>query len=306
VLECPSRVERGRQHGEINADAVGMSFGVVGRGRAGKAQVERDRDGVRLKARGCANDVRLSLASKRLEQGGLAQATRGVVVLDEVAHHFLKLCCDERMPGTPPLFDEEEDNGDDVSDYKQPLLSTAVERNYHHPHIQRPPRSSASVSGPANNNNNPASQQDQPTHDKPAILHIVDTSRDTLQGLSLQYDVSIDLLKRANDMTSDRLTSHITLIIPPPRKQTTTTTPRAKMNDTLDPSLWPLPRVESEMRRRAAMEELFQTKQRASTCGEARYYLSANDYNMDLALRQYEKDVAWERKQQQQRKGWWW
>ena len=133
--------------------------------------------------------------------------------------------------------------------------------------------------------------------------HVVDPTKDTLQGIALKYDVSTDQLRRVNDMTSDRLISHITLIIPSPNDNIGGTSQRAKMNDSLDPALWPEFK-EDENRKRRALEELFQSANRTCAGGEARFYLAQNEWNLKKALAHYERDAAWERSVKKSNGGW--
>jgi hypothetical protein len=157
----------------------------------------------------------------------------------------------------------------------------------------------------------PAKTDENPAEDQPGdgllLVHVVDASKDTLQGLSLRYGCSMDALKRANDLSSDRLNSHISLVIPPAcssksRSQALAAAANAKLSDHLDPALWPVQRIDDDTLARLC--DLLQRSVPNMSPGEARFYLLENGFDIARAVRHAERDVEWERGQGSQKSVW--
>ena len=137
---------------------------------------------------------------------------------------------------------------------------------------------------------------DEENDEQPLIIS-VDPNKTTLQGIALQYNVTTDALRKANGLTSDRLNSHFSLIIPRrghnPFSSDSSWTKLG--SEAVDPCMW-IMRDETEARKRNAMEDAFvsMTRCRAGQ-PEARFYLSEHKYKLDDALAHYEKDALWEK-----------
>jgi len=128
--------------------------------------------------------------------------------------------------------------------------------------------------------------------DRPLVIR-VDPNKHTLQGIALQYNVTTDQLRRANGLTSDRLNSHFSLIIP--RGEPATAAPHVLGREPVDASQWVM-REDSEARRRNALEAVFVSTSRSRAgANEARYYLGQHAYKLEPALEHFERDARWER-----------
>ncbi|EFA84040.1 hypothetical protein PPL_03113 [Heterostelium album PN500] len=126
----------------------------------------------------------------------------------------------------------------------------------------------------------PPAQPQQPitTSDKVQwIQHRVQVS-DTLAGLAIKYNTTIDIIKRTNLIKNDTCITHQTLLVPVSGPINMTTQA-------------PIPQTEEEKRRK--MIQLFAVSENISK-EESRSYLVNNDWDITKALRELKDDLDWE------------
>ena len=111
-------------------------------------------------------------------------------------------------------------------------------------------------------------------------MHTV-TYGDTLEGLSLQYNIPTSKIKSWNNLTSDEIYFCKTLIIPDPCE------PISK----IDPE-------DYEELRRKSMIHSFRNQMEINDRDDktAVYYLSEGDWDMKKAFKIYKEDLEWEKK----------
>lgn len=150
------------------------------------------------------------------------------------------------------------------------------------------------------------------------IIHKV-TRSDTIQGLALQYGVSLYDIKRCNLMSNDRLTSYLELKIPvssssktnnkcenenekPEDVMTTTVDEKKSRNAAKENEPNAPPPQERDAKFDALTTNLFMLLSRNDsafqTHGPAKYYLTANEYKLSQSLHASKMDDEWEQKQQ--------
>ena len=110
-------------------------------------------------------------------------------------------------------------------------------------------------------------------------------------GLSLRYNVSMQLIRMANEFTGDEIFMKKELVIP-------FTT--GMVYKDIKPET-------EEQRRKICIDmlnKLFLERNRSNQrdySAEARYYLEVTDYNLDKALAEYEADMKFEEQQKAQK-----
>jgi len=109
------------------------------------------------------------------------------------------------------------------------------------------------------------------------ITHII-LDTETLQGISLKYDVSVSEIKKLNKMSTDALHERTLLKIPVKNLQS---------NYSADPA-----QLEDLLKKRLVARFKRETKTMSSD--EALYYLENNFGEYDAAIKEYRADIAWE------------
>ncbi|KYR01253.1 hypothetical protein DLAC_02373 [Tieghemostelium lacteum] len=109
------------------------------------------------------------------------------------------------------------------------------------------------------------------------VQHHVSTS-DTLAGLAIRYNTSIDVIKRINLIKSNQCITHQTLLVPV---------------STVNPYTPPPPQPMSEEERKRKLIQLFAVSENISK-EEARSYLSNNDWDITKAIKELKDDLDWE------------
>eukprot|EP01133_Synstelium_polycarpum_P016301 gene16301-19388_t len=109
------------------------------------------------------------------------------------------------------------------------------------------------------------------------IQHRVQTN-DTLAGLAIRYNTSIDIIKRTNLIKNDQVITHQTLLVP-------------VSGDVNMTSQAPTPQTEEEKRRK--LVQLFAVSEGVSK-EEARSYLVNNEWDITKAIRELKDDNLWE------------
>jgi len=112
------------------------------------------------------------------------------------------------------------------------------------------------------------------------VIHYI-SNRDTLVGLSLKYNVSVDEIKRANKMFSNNIHEHEKLIIPGVKHL-----PKS-MSDMSDEM--------KQERYRQRVTKRFQLVTKCVDPAEAQFYMEDNDYSLDTAVQKYLDDLKWEK-----------
>ena len=120
-----------------------------------------------------------------------------------------------------------------------------------------------------------------------SIIEYTISSEDSLQSLSLRFDVSTDRIRRLNQMTDDRLTSFTVLLIPVARgKEKVPETPQ-QGEETI-----------TDEQRDKLVGLMTRIDPQLVTCEQgATYYLELHGYDLKKALREAEKDAKWESRQ---------
>eukprot|EP01132_Coremiostelium_polycephalum_P007856 gene7856-9673_t len=105
------------------------------------------------------------------------------------------------------------------------------------------------------------------------------TTTDTLAGLAIKYNTTIDVIKRINLIKNNQCITHQTLLVPVSGPVTVTTqAPQSAM-------------TEKEKQRK--LIQLFAVSENVSA-EEARSYLETNDWDIVQAIKQYKDDLGWE------------
>ena len=110
---------------------------------------------------------------------------------------------------------------------------------------------------------------------KKQIIHKV-IYGDTLEGLSLTYDVSIGQIKARNNIESDSIYYLKEIVIPNPRYQKNYT--------------------EEEQEFMKIEEFLCHMSYNERSNKTAKFYLSENNWNVEEAVKNYREDLEWEKK----------
>jgi len=116
------------------------------------------------------------------------------------------------------------------------------------------------------------------------IVHTVEL-HDTLAGIELRYGVCASRIRQLNGMTSDRLTSHLCLLIP-----NDSTLPRSSVTG-------PIVEQNSELTRELNRQVL-RTAFPCLSEKEATVYLLEAKVDLRIAMRQCSEDLRWEEEQE--------
>lgn len=113
------------------------------------------------------------------------------------------------------------------------------------------------------------------------IIHNV-AMTDTLVGVALYYQVKIEDIQRANNLTSHQIFHHKVLLIPRPDR------PLAR------PERPPVEQSEEQIKARKAKQvKLFQ-QMSGVNAEEAKYYMELCEYRIDAAMEEWKTDSNWE------------
>lgn len=119
------------------------------------------------------------------------------------------------------------------------------------------------------------------------IKHIIDPTFDNLQRLSMMYDVNIDAIKEANAILSRGTNLDFydkpDIIIPLPKR---------------------LPKKQHKVKREDNNNELcIQLFAGVKNVPQivAKMYLGVNDYNLRVAVQEYERDLKWDNEQKEKK-----
>jgi len=110
------------------------------------------------------------------------------------------------------------------------------------------------------------------------LIHYI-SSKDTLVGISLKYNVKVDDIKRANNLFTGSLNERETLIILGVSK-----IPK----DVEDPT-----DEMKEERERQRVTKRFQLATKCVSPEEAKFYLEDCAFNVDEAIKRYKEDTEW-------------
>ncbi len=113
---------------------------------------------------------------------------------------------------------------------------------------------------------------------------------DSLSTIALQYGVTVESIKMANNILSDlEYINEKELIIPFPMK-----IPDLEKESVVDAQLY------EQQKRKWSMKFFLQVLKTSEE--EAKYYLSLHEFDFQAALQEYRDDVKWEKQQLEQRK----
>jgi len=113
----------------------------------------------------------------------------------------------------------------------------------------------------------------------PFIKHEV-RDTDTLPGIALKYNTTTQAIKQLNKLASDHVFTRRYLYIP-------------HDGQTPLPEQTPDEVSETTVRRRLLKD--FMKASKISSKEEAEYYLDESDWNLEMALEVYQKDIEWEK-----------
>ncbi|EGC33963.1 hypothetical protein DICPUDRAFT_94916 [Dictyostelium purpureum] len=126
-------------------------------------------------------------------------------------------------------------------------------------------------------------QQQQPpqpvSNDVQWIQHRV-VSTDTLAGIAIRYNTTIDVIKRINLIQGNECITHKTLLVPA----------SGVINQNAVP---PPPQINTEEERRRKLIQLLAVSENISK-EEARSYLVNNDWDFTKAVKNFREDLDWE------------
>jgi len=130
------------------------------------------------------------------------------------------------------------------------------------------------------NNYNYSIQQQQPQQQQQEVQwieHRVTTS-DTLAGIAIKYNTSIETLKKINLIKSNQCITHQTLLVP-----------ASGVNPTTTP---PAPPVSEDEKRRKLIQLIAVSESISKE--DARSYLANNEWDLHRALKELKSDLDWE------------
>ncbi|KAF2076283.1 hypothetical protein CYY_002398 [Polysphondylium violaceum] len=131
-----------------------------------------------------------------------------------------------------------------------------------------------------NNNFQQQQQQPQPQQSQQEVQwieHRVTTS-DTLAGIAIKYNTSIETLKKINLIKSNQCITHQTLLVP-----------ASGINPTTTP---PTPPVSEDEKRRKLIQLIAVSESISKE--DARSYLANNEWDLHRALKELKSDLDWE------------
>jgi len=123
------------------------------------------------------------------------------------------------------------------------------------------------------------------------VLHSLSLD-DTLAGLSLRYNVSTDVIRRANFMSDDRLVSYVRLLIPTKNLEALPEDTES-IDDQVTAEIQKA--FDTPIHRRRLVQLLTQMDSSKLGAFAAEYYLERNEFNFRNALKEAESDTDWER-----------
>lgn len=115
--------------------------------------------------------------------------------------------------------------------------------------------------------------------DETVVKHLV-CAEDTLSGIALKYGVTVDVIRKANQLATESVFEHKYLDIPNPTKIPT----KEELEQRLMPKSGRNQIIQKRFMRMAGCEE-----------PEAKYYLMETDYDLNKALQLRKEDVEWEK-----------